>query len=247
MTVSLLDVTPVAAVLAAGAVVFAGSLVQGAAGFGLALVAAPLLALIDPSLVPAPLLALTTVHAVAALVRERGDVDWRGVGWAMLGRVPGTAAGVAIVVVLPPRAFAVVLAVVVLVCAALSATRLRVRPTRGLLLAAGAVSGVSGTAASIGGPPVALLYQSESGPRIRSTLAAYFALGTVLSLAGLAVGGAVTVDALLHGALLVPFLAAGFLASGPARRVLDRGGTRPAVIILSAVSALVLLVQALAG
>ncbi len=56
-----------------------------------------------------------------------------------------------------------------------------------------------------------------------------------------------TVDALLRGALLVPFLAAGFLASGSARRVLDRGGTRPAVIVLSAVSALVLLVQALAG
>ena len=56
-----------------------------------------------------------------------------------------------------------------------------------------------------------------------------------------------TVDALLRGALLVPFLAAGFLASGSARRVLDRGGTRPAVIVLSAVSAPVLLVQALAG
>lgn len=239
--------TTTAAVLAAGAVVLAGSLVQGAAGFGLALVAAPLLALVDPSLVPAPLLALTTVHAVAALVRERGEADWRGVGWAMLGRVPGTAAGVAIVVVLPPRTFAVVLALVVLACAALSATRLRVRPTRGLLLAAGAVSGVSGTAASIGGPPMALLYQSESGPRIRATLAAYFALGTLLSLGGLAAGGAVTADALLHGALLLPFLAAGFLASGPARRLLDRGGTRPAVVVLAAVSALVLLVRALAG
>ncbi|MDQ4118399.1 MAG: sulfite exporter TauE/SafE family protein [Actinomycetota bacterium] len=237
----------VTALLAAGTVVFAGALVQGAAGFGLAMVAAPLLALIDPALVPAPLLALTAVHAVAALVREVGDTDWRGVAWAMLGRVPGTVAGVTLVVALPPRVFAVVLASIVLACVALSVTPLRVRPTRRLLVAAGVVSGVSGTAASVGGPPVALLYQSESGPRIRATLAAYFALGTALSLGGLALGGAVTGTALLHGAVLVPFLVAGFLVSGPARRVLDRGGTRPVVIALSAVSALVLLAQALSG
>ncbi|MEQ3553571.1 TSUP family transporter [Pseudonocardia nematodicida] len=231
----------------AGLVVGFGALVQGAVGFGMALLATPLLALIDPAWVPVPILVPAMVLAIASLLRERGHADWRGVGWAMLGRLPGTFAGVALVVLLSPRAFAAAVGVVVLACVAVSLAPLRVRPTPPLLVTAGLVAGVSGTAAAIGGPPVALLYQSASGPRIRATLAAFFAAGTLLSLAGLGVGGAVTVDGLLHGLLLVPFLAAGFWLSGPARVLIDRGGTRPAVLGLSAAAALLLLGQAVLG
>ncbi len=104
----------------AGVVVAVGALVQGAVGFGLALVAAPLLALVDPVLVPVPLLMVVTVHALLALYREHSDTDWRGVGWALLGRLPGIAIGVLAVAALPPRGFAVVLALSVLGCSLVS-------------------------------------------------------------------------------------------------------------------------------
>src|SRR3546814_15753694 len=64
---------------------------------------------------------------------------------------------------------------------------LPVRPPTQLV--AGVVSGVTGTAAGIGGPPLALLYQHRPGSTIRSTLAAAFLVGTALSLATLAVAG----------------------------------------------------------
>ena len=41
----------------------------------------------------------------------------------------------------------------------LSLSGLRLPPIRGVLVGAGALSGVMGTVASIGGPPMALLYQ----------------------------------------------------------------------------------------
>lgn len=233
--------------LLAGLAVALGALVQGTVGFGMALVATPLLALLDPAWVPVPVLVVAFVHASATLLRERGQADWAGVGWAMLGRVPGTAAGVVLVVLLPPRVFAATVAVIVLVCVAVSMAPVRVRPVPPLLVTAGVVAGVSGTAASIGGPPLAILYQREPGPRIRATLGAFFGLGTVLSLAGLGIGGAVRTESLGHGLLLVPFLVAGFLASGPARRLVDRGGTRPAVLVLAAAAATVLLGRAVLG
>jgi uncharacterized membrane protein YfcA len=231
----------------AGLVVAVGALVQGAVGFGMALVAAPLLAILDPALVPVPLLLVTTVHAVLALVREPRGADWPGVGWALLGRLPGTALGVLAVALLPVRAFMAVVAVIVLVCAALSALTWRPRPTVPALLLAGLVSGAGGTAASIGGPPVALLYQDRSGARVRATLAAYFTAGSLVSIGGLLVGGQVHPEHLTAAAVLLPALVIGFLASGPARKLIDRGWVRPAVIGVSAVGAAVLLVQAALG
>jgi uncharacterized membrane protein YfcA len=233
--------------LLAGLVVALGALVQGSVGFGLSLVAAPLLALLDPRLVPVPLLALVTVHALLALHRERGDADWRGVGWALLGRLPGIALGAYAVAALPERPFAALVAVTVLAAAVLSAVRWRPRPTAPALVVAGMVSGVGGTATAIGGPPVALLYQDATGPQVRATLAAYFTSGAVLSLAGLAAAGQVTGHALEASLVLAPFMVVGFLLSGPARRFLDAGWTRPAVVGISGAAALVLLAQAALG
>lgn len=231
----------------AGLVVFVGTLVQGAVGFGMAIVAAPLLALLDPTLVPVPLLVLGLAYAVLALGREPSDVDWRGVGWALLGRIPGIAVGAVAVARLPARAFAALVAVVVLTAAVLSVVRWRPRPTPPALLAAGVVSGVGGTATSISGPPVALLYQDACGARVRATLAAYFVAGSILSLVGLALAGQVTGGGLTAGAWLLPFMAAGFVASGPARALLDRGWTRPAVVGLAVAGAVLLLGRAVFG
>jgi uncharacterized membrane protein YfcA len=230
-------------ILGAGLIVAFGALVQGTVGFGMALVAAPLLALIDPDYVPVPLLVLALAHALLTLAREPHATDWHGVRWALLGRLPGTVVGAVAVAALPYRGFATLIAVAVLVCSALSLARLPFGPTPRALVTAGLFSGVSGTAAAIGGPPVALLYQRLPGPAVRSTLGAYFGLGTVLSLTVLGIGGQLD-GALLTGVALIPCMVAGFLLSGPARKHLDRGWTRPAVVGVSAASALVLLVQA---
>lgn len=234
-------------IVAAGLIVLVGTLVQGSIGFGMAIVAAPLLALLEPSFVPVPLLVLGLAYALLALRREPSDVDWHGVGWALLGRLPGIVVGAAAVATLPARPFAALVAGVVLGAALLSMVRWRPRPTPPALLVAGLVSGIGGTMTSISGPPVALLYQDAGGARVRATLAAYFTAGSVLSLSGLAVAGQVTAAKLLTGAVLLPFMAAGFVASGPARQVLDRGWTRPAVIGLAVVGALLLLARSVLG
>jgi hypothetical protein len=138
-------------------------------------------------------------------------------------------------------------AVTVLTCVALSVVRWRPHPTVPALLVAGVVSGAGGTASAIGGPPVALLYQNAHGARVRATLGAYFAAGSLLSLAGLLLGGQFSADAVQAAAVLVPFMIAGFALSGPARRLLDHGWTRPAVLVLAGAGALALLGQVALG
>ena len=231
--------------LIAGSVVALGAVVQGAVGYGMALVAAPILALIDPTLVPVPLLMLASVHSVLAVVRDGRHADWRGVGWAMLGRLPGTALGVLAVLMLSQRAFSLLIGVCVLAFVGLSLLTWRPQPRPASLVLAGVVSGAGGTAASIGGPPIALLYQNATGPQVRGTMSAYFVLGSLTSVAALAGAGQVTSGLLLSTVVLVPFLIVGFVLSGSVRRVLDDGWTRTAVLGVAGASAVLLIARSL--
>jgi uncharacterized membrane protein YfcA len=234
---------PLTALLVAGTVVLLGAAVQGAVGLGLGLLAAPVFALVDPTLVPGTILFTTSVLPVLTTFRELEDVDWRGLGFALLGRLPGTAIGVYIVAAYPPAVTAIVVAVVVLGAVALSVTTWNARPTPKALLTAGVISGVGGTATSVGGPPVALLYQRASGATLRSTMGLYFLVGNIVSLSALALADQVTTRDAGRALVLLPFVVGGFLLSGPLRRHVDRGRLRVAVLTLSAASAALLLAR----
>ena len=233
------------ALLVAGLGVLAGSLVQGTVGLGLGLVAAPALALVDPTLVPGTILLVGVVLPLLTAARERGDIDWRGLGFALVGRLPGTALGAWIVATQPPGATAVLVAVVVLAAVVLSVTRWDAQPTPRALLVAGAASGVAGTTTSVGGPPVALLYARGAAARLRSTLSVYFIVGAAMSSAALLLAGELGTREVARAAALLPFLLAGFLASGRLRGRVDEVRVRAGVLVVSAAGAVVLLARTL--
>ncbi|WP_285499035.1 TSUP family transporter [Actinokineospora sp. NBRC 105648] len=231
----------------AGLIVLVGSVVQGAIGYGLNIIAGPLLALLDPALVPVPVLVVACAQAAMSTLRERGSVDWGGVGWAMLGRLPGNVLGLAVLATVAVSASNVVIGVSVLVCVALSLVTWHPSPTRPALVVAGIASGTFGTVSSIGGPPIALLYQHQSGPTVRGTLGAYFLLASVSSVVTLWAAGRVHTEHLVAAAVLVPFMVVGFLVSGPLRRFLHGGRVRVGVLVVAALSALVLIGQSVFG
>ena len=235
----------VTVLLVAGAAVLVGAAVQGSVGLGLGLLAAPVFALLDPSLVPGTILLVTSVLPVLTSLRELSGVDWRGLSCALAGRVPGIALGVYVVAVYPPAVTAVVVAVVVLGAVALSVLTWKPRPTPRALFVAGVVSGIGGTATSIGGPPVALLYQRASGATLRSTMGLYFFVGNTASLGALTLAGEVGLADVRRAAVLLPFVLAGFLLSGPLRRHVAGPRLRVAVLVLSATGAVVLLARTL--
>ena len=91
---------------------------------------------------------------------------------------------------------------------------------------------------------MALLYQRESGPRIRGTLSGHFVIGALVSLVALAaVGRYGRVEITLSIALVPPVLV-GYLASGWIRGSVERAGVRPLVLGLSSLAALGILYRA---
>ena len=227
------------------ALVAGAACIQGASGFGMGLLAAPILTLIDRSFAPAPVILAVLPLTFMVALRDWSHLDRRGLAWAIVGRLPGAVLGAAAAAALSGRALALFLGVAVLFAVAVSSLAPRVRPTRGALVSAGFASGFMGTTTSIGGPPIALVYQSSDGPTFRSTLSSFFAIGAVFSLIALAVAGRLGSHELHLGALLWPGVLLGFLLSRPLTRVLDDGWTRPMVLGISALAAVVLITQEL--
>jgi uncharacterized membrane protein YfcA len=239
------DVT-IGAVAATAAATAIGATVQGSVGFGMNLVSVPVLALVLPKALPVTPIVLGVPIAIGMVRYERHALDRPGVGWILAGRIPGTIMGAWVVAtvstsILQGLAGAIVLT---LVAASVIIPGLQVR--RSTQVAAGVVSGLTGTAAGIGGPPLALLYQRHPGPTMRSTLAASFMFGTMLSLATLGVARQVGLAEVLLGVGLAPVVVAGSVAGRRLHGFLDRGWLRPAVLLFAAITALIALVHAVA-
>jgi uncharacterized protein len=233
----------IAKLVLASAVVALGALVQGGVGYGLALMAAPLLALIDPRLVPGPLVFSGLALTVAMAVRDRDAIHFRGVGWALVGRIPGTVAGAVTLSFLAGNALGIVIGLLVLAAVAMTAVGPPVHPNRPNLLVAGLLSGFMGTTSAIGGPPVAIIYQHQPGSQIRATLSVYFTAGATMSLIALAVIGRFARFELLAAVAMLPGMMLGFILSTRLSRWLDRGRTRSAVLVVSAVSGISLVAR----
>jgi uncharacterized protein len=223
------------------------SCMQASIGFGMGMLAAPIVAVVDPGLIPGTLIMMATMVTLFVVVRERESIDIAGTGWALAGRVPGTIAGAALLAALPEKALALLLAGVVLVGIALTSVGWMPAPHRRNLVLAGAASGVLATATSIGGPPMALVWQNVTGARLRGTMNSFFLVGSVLSIAVLAVSGVVDRHTFQTFAVLVPAGAAGYVLSRLLNRVLDRRRQRWLAIGISTVGAVVLIVRQLGG
>ncbi len=222
-----------------------GAAVQGLVGLGLGLVAAPVTMLLEPRLMPGLLLWLAMLLPLVTLVREHHDIDWRGLAWAGSARVPGTVAGVWLLHVFSVRALGVAVGVMVLLSVLVTARAVVVPVTRASLVGAGLASGVTGTATSIGGPPMALLLQHRHPAQIRSTLGVYFVLGAGLSLAGLGATGGLDRGTFLLAMLMVPCLVLGFLVSRAVHRRVPAHRVRAGVLVVCGASAVVLLLRSL--
>ena len=239
-----MDPTTYAVIAAA---VLLGSTVQSAVGLGVGLVAAPVTTLLEPGLMPGTLLMVALLMPCLTLVFDHHDIDWRGLNWSLPARVVGTVVGVWVVTTLSQRELGIAIGVMVLIAAAVTWRAFTVPINRRSLSVAGFTSGITGTATSIGGPPIAILYQHRPAREIRTTMAVYFLVGAALSLVALLVSGDLTVAQVVAAALLLPFLAAGAALGVLVRRSVPARVVRPAVLGVSSISALALLVRSLVG
>lgn len=191
--------------LAIAFIVFSGSVVQAGLGMGFGLTVAPVLALIDPVLVPVPALFMGTATAIWGAVGERANIVWKEVGIGMAGRASGILIGTFVLLQMTSRStFSLVFGIIIMFAVGLSLAGWRLPLTIRNLMAMGFVSGFTGVITSVGAPPLALIYQHRPATETRATLATFFAIGGMASLSVLYVSGWANLSHLWIALFMVP-------------------------------------------
>ncbi len=192
-TSTLRIVPAVETLLVSGLIVCLAAFVQSTTGFGFALVAVPLLAMVTE-----PQRAVVSVTAVSLLLsasvgwRHRASLDREAVvGYTWTGLL-GMPVGLVVLLVVPPSALKALVGVVVLLAVAGMARRVRVSG-RGWQVAAGLLGGALLSSTGMNGPPIVIGLDGRQLPpaRFRATLQAIFALQGVVAVGLFAVSGLV--------------------------------------------------------
>jgi hypothetical protein len=141
----------------AAGVLVVGAFVQRATGFGLAVVSAPLLLMLEPRLVPVVLVLFGLTVSLMMVRHYWHEVSLGPISMALVGRLPGNALGVWLLLAAPMVVMEKLIAAIVLFAVLVTLFRFRLPVNRVTLFSAGVLSGIFGTVASIGGPPIVLL------------------------------------------------------------------------------------------
>ncbi|WP_116474746.1 sulfite exporter TauE/SafE family protein [Zobellella maritima] len=222
-------------------IVTGGILVQAWVGIGFGLLAAPLLYLIEPAYVPGPILMLGWMLSVVVVLKQRHTLNWRRVFPAIVARLPGSWCGALLLVSIAPYQLSLFFGSALLLAVWLSSRHYALPLSPVSLTVGGFFSGLLGTATSVGGPPMALLYQHEPRLTARNEIAAFFLIGTPMSMLMLLLQGGLALLSPILILKMIPGVLLGFWLSRRLERVFKRDSARLAILWISALSALVVL------
>jgi uncharacterized membrane protein YfcA len=212
-----MDLPPGSVILAAGGVLLAAGFVQGITGFGLSLLAVPLLGMLLGIRDTVPILVMLSMVTNAWIawggIRE---LRWKLIAAMLVAAVPGVPLGIWLLTAASPSMLKTVAGVIIAafaLCAAVDFSFMRHARIRAPYLF-GFASGVMNGSISLSGPPIVAYFAIERVPKdaFRSTISAYFLLLNVATLAGMFLRGVCGARETVLAAALLPGLALGTLA-----------------------------------
>ena len=229
----------------ASLIIFCGALTQSLIGFGLAVVASPLLYIVEPSLVPAPVIMMGFSIAALTLFRERGQLEFNGLQYALLGRIPGGILGAMLILIAPQPILGLAIASIVALAVGLSLLKFSLPVNRFTLFVAGILSGIFGNIAAIGGPPLAILLAGKDAAQFRAALSAFFIFSSMIALAILAIAGLLKLEHLWVSLMLLPSVILGYVVARRLVGRIDKQKTRAFTLALCSLSAFILTIKSI--
>lgn len=195
--------------------VFLAAFLQSITGFGLVIVAAPLLMFFyDPKLVIPVMILLATCGNITQTILLHRECQWRIIGYLLLGAILGQPIGYQIYAAIPTHYLKILISLVVLFSLAIMQLRhqeLRKCPRNTML--SGFAAGIMATTTGMAGPPVAMYFASTTmtARELRATSIGFFFFSNLVSLTTFTLGGVNLTPALHEFTYLLPGLAGGIL------------------------------------
>ncbi len=174
-------------------VLFLATFIRSALGFGEALVAVPLLALVMPVQVVAPLAVLVSITvATIVLIQDWRKVHLRSAGWLIASTLFGIPLGLLLLKTVPESVVKTILGVFIIAFAlySLAGRKPQLHNDR-LAPLFGFTAGILGGAYGMNGPPLVVygLLRRWTPVQFRATLQGYFLVASMVGMAGYAVTG----------------------------------------------------------
>lgn len=220
-------------ILLANLVLVAGACLQGVAGYGIGTLSAPLLFLISPVFLPGVMIVNAVLLNILMLVRNRTSITLRPVRYAIGGSIAGIVLASLTLTALTPQGFELTFGALILLAVMLSVVGLKPGLSDRNSVIAGGVSGYMGTITAVGGPPMALIYQREKGPRVRANLSAFFVCSSIVTVVALVPAGYIGARELKLVAVTFPGVIIGFWLSKFLIKRLPFEALRPIILTIA--------------
>jgi uncharacterized protein len=229
------------------AVVAIASAAQSLSGFGFALIATPVVAVLagpHEAIVGLTMVGLLLVAQLS--LRGRGHVDRPTVLVMTVAAILGMPLGLLVLTQVEERVLTLLIAAAVITFAVLLWRGLRLPRHRGTDAVAGFAAGILSTSTGTSGPPIVIaLSTKDMEPTVfRATISAIFLVQGSAALVAFALAGQVTLDALAVALAGLPGLVLGSIVGEGGFRRLDASTFRTVVLGLLFVSGLVALLGA---
>ncbi|RQW65052.1 sulfite exporter TauE/SafE family protein [Vibrio viridaestus] len=225
--------------------IFLGAFVQTAIGFGLAVVASPLLFMVDPDYVPSAVTLMALILSLMNAIKFKANIAIGGLKNALVWRIPGSVIGGGLLLYVSKDVLSLWLGGLVLFAVAVSFLPFRVEPTPKRMGIAGFFSGFFGTSSGIGGPPMALLLQHQEANQLRGNLAAFFVFSSLISLVVQFFVGYFTWHHVLISLPLIPATVIGYIFAIKFTSSLDKKKVRYGALTLCLLSGVTSIVNGL--
>ncbi len=237
---SLLLADPGGVLLWAGITAFVAGLMRGFAGFGSAILMAPIFAvLLGPVHMVPMVAAIELPMSVMLFLGSRKDVEWKFVAPLSAIAMAAMPVGIWLLVSLDATAITKAVSVIVLLFVVVLITGWRYQGPRplALTLGIGGISGAMMATTSVGGPPVLLYMLAAAMPAatIRANIVAYYLLTGFVLVTMVMLASPTALAAVIDAMVLLPvILASSWIGSRLAGKAADQTYRWIAYIFLAA-------------
>ena len=216
--------------------VFLAAFLQSITGFGLVMIASPLLMFFyEPRLTVIIMFFLAGCGNSVQLLVLWKQVNWRRIAELFCGALMGIPLGLAVFRQLPADGLRLAVSIVILfTLVTMELGRIRFAETRRNTVITGVLAGVMAMTTGMAGPPLVLYFAYTSMPQnvFRATCICYFFLSNLCSLAAFWAAGIPLGDAAGEVFYLLPGLAIGIALGDWAYRFIPQRLVRKVIIVL---------------
>lgn len=223
-------------------IIIFGACLQSLVGFGLGLLSAPLVFLIEPTLVPGPMILLALLNTLILTYKYRHNIDATNTKLSFLGGTIGVVCAALFIGIISSQQYQQIFGYLVLLAVVFSIMGITPKVNRLSSLLASFISGVMGTITSAGGAPMGLLYQSEEKSTVKANLSVFFVYLNTIAIIALFIADKATVNDLVLFAELAPAILIGVLLSNYINNLINTKIMRILVLLVATISGIVLVI-----